>query len=185
MTNATPCQYPSVTTVLSPWANFSRVPDDVLAHAAERGTLVHRACACRLKGLWSPPVTAECAGYVLSFESWAHVIADVVLCEDELIDEDAGYQGHPDLICRLHGDDCLTLIDFKTPLARAKAWRPQLAAYQALAVKRGLDVRRLMSVRLKKTAGRPIVNESTATAAHDLAVFRNALACWKYFNGGQ
>lgn len=184
MTTAATSQLPSVTRILSPWADFSRVPDDVLAHAAERGTLVHRACACHLTGVWSPPVTPEIAGYVLSFEQWAPVVADVTLVEDALVDEGAGYQGHPDLICRLQGDDCLTLVDFKTPLSRAKAWRPQLAAYQALAQKRGLDVRRLMSVRLKKNAGRPIVNESTATAAHDLAVFRNALACWKYFNGG-
>ncbi|UJX41733.1 PD-(D/E)XK nuclease family protein [Desulfovibrio sp. JY] len=175
---------PSVTRILSPWADFSRVPDDVLAHAAERGTLVHRACACRLTGVWSPPVSPEVAGYVLSFEQWAPIVTDVILCEEELVDEAAGYQGHPDLICRLQGDNFLSVIDFKTPLARAKAWRPQLAAYQALARKRGLDVRRLMSVRLKKSAGRPIVNESTATAAHDLAVFRNALACWQYFNGG-
>lgn len=175
---------PSVTRILSPWADFSRVPDDVLAHAAERGTIVHRACACRLKGLWSPPLAEECAGYVQSFASWAHVVADVVLCEDELIDDREGYQGHPDLICRLHGDDVLTVVDFKTPLAKAKAWRPQLAAYRALAQAAGHDVQRLMSVRLRKDGGRPIVNESTATAAHDLAVFRNALACWKYFNGG-
>jgi hypothetical protein len=112
------------------------------------------------------------------------VVADVALCEEELADHDYGYMGHPDLICRLQGDASLSVIDFKTPLARARAWRPQLAAYQSLAQKRGLDVRRLLSVRLKKNAGRPIVNESTATAAHDLAVFRNALACWKYFNGG-
>lgn len=175
---------PSVTRILSPWSDFSRVPDDVLAQAAERGTLVHRACACRLTGVWSPPVTPEIAGYIASFELWAPIVADVVLCEDELIDESEGYQGHPDLICRLQGDNVLSVIDFKTPLARAKAWRPQLAAYQSLAKKRGLDVRRLLSVRLKKNAGRPIVNESTATAAHDFAVFRNALACWKYFNGG-
>jgi hypothetical protein len=175
---------PSVTRILSPWSDFSPVPDDVLAHAAERGTIVHRACACRLTGVWSPPVPAECAGYVLSFEQWSPIVADVMLCEGELADEEAGYQGHPDLICRLKGDEFLSVIDFKTPLARAKAWRPQLAAYQALAKKSGLDVRRLMSVRLKKNAGRPIVNESTATAAYDMAVFLNALACWKYFNGG-
>jgi len=46
-------------------------------------------------------------------------------------------------------------------------------------------VHRLISVRFKKNAGRPIINESTATAVHDLAIFRNALAYWKYFNGGK
>ncbi len=173
---------PTVTCILSPWTDFSRVPDDVLAHAAERGTLVHRACACRLMGVWSPPVSSEVAGYVLSFEQWAPIVADVVLARGNS-DRERRYRGS-DLICRLQGDAFLSVIDFKTPLARARAWRPQLAAYQALARKHGMDVRRLLSVRLKKTAGRPIVNESTATAAHDLAIFRNALACWKYFNGG-
>lgn len=181
---SSPQPLPSVTTILSPWSDFSRVPDDVLAHAAERGTLVHQACACRLIGLWSFPVPVEIRGYLDSFEQWMPVVADVVLCEEELADHDYGYMGHPDLICRLQGDDALSVIDFKTPLSKSKSWRPQLAAYRELAVKRGHDVRRVMSVRLKKDGGRPIVNESTGTVAHDFAVFRNALACWKYFNGG-
>lgn len=179
-------QLPSVTTILSPWSDFSRVPDGVLAHAAERGTLVHRACACRLTGVWSPPVTPECAGYVLSFESWLPTVedVDVSLVEAELVETQLGYLGHPDAVVRLKGDSKWTVIDLKTPAAQSPSWRLQLAAYKRL-VEENTDrmVGRVLTLRLKKDAGRPIINESTATARQDFSVFLNALACWKYFNG--
>lgn len=170
---------PSVTQILQPWASFAGVNPDVLAHAADRGTRVHRICAARLQRLWTPPVDPECAGYVLSFEAWAGCIEDVALVEGALKAD--GFCGHPDMIVRLKGDDALTLIDLKTPAGVSKSWRLQLAAYWRLANANGYDVRRVMSLRLRKDGGRPIVNESTATLDHDFALFRNALAVWKYF----
>lgn len=175
-------QLPTVTQVLAPFCDFSRIPEAVLAHAAERGTIVHHACACRLLGLWHPPVPEEAAGYVRSFELWAHAVKDVVLVEGELSDPVKGYAGHPDLICVMRGDTDLSIPDFKTPAAAALSWKPQLAAYRHLGRVAGHDVRRTMSVRLKKDGGHPIVNESTATADLDFNIFLNALACWKYFN---
>ncbi len=36
--------YPSVTEVLQPWSDFSRIPPAVLEAAASRGTAAHQAC---------------------------------------------------------------------------------------------------------------------------------------------
>ena len=57
---------PSVTQVLSPFADFSQIPEGVLEYASWRGTEVHRLCACYAKGL---PIIGDvkpsCAGFFL------------------------------------------------------------------------------------------------------------------------
>ena len=173
---------PSVTQVLTPWADFSHVNPDVLAHAAARGTEVHRACAAMAQGLWVAPVTEEAIGYIASFQAWSRaVVQDVLLVEAELADKALGFRGHPDLICRIWGDSGLTLVDLKTPASRSPLWRVQLAAYKRLAIVNYFNVRRVMSLRLKRDGSRPIVDEYTDSAA-DLAGFVHALNAHRYFS---
>lgn len=172
---------PSVTQVLSPWADFSRVPQEALENAARRGTDVHRACSALAQGLWFPPVPDDCAGYLASFRLWLPTVADVVLAEDELSDHRLGFVGHPDLIVRINGDHALTVVDLKTPAVVNSLWRVQLAAYKHLAKANGMDVRRALSLRLRQDGGRPIVNEYT-DSAQDMAAFVAALNAYRYFN---
>lgn len=170
---------PSVTRVLAPWTDFSRVPTDTLAAAADRGTRVHRACTAIVQGCW--PLTAnDVLPYVSSFEQWVKNVADVILTETELIDPSYGFMGHPDLICRLK-DGNVWLIDLKTPAAVAKSWRVQLAAYRRLAEVNGHRIDRTATLRLSKDGKHPILDETTATNASDLAVFLNCLSAFKYF----
>ncbi len=171
---------PSVTRVLSPFADFSGIRPEVLAHAAERGTKVHQACAAIVQGLWVPDLDEEVAGYVESFKLWFPVVEEVVLSEEELVDPDLGFKGHPDLICRIRGDSRLTLIDFKTPLAKGPLWRTQLSAYRHLAHVSKYDVERIASLRLKASGKRPILDEYTH-AGGDLQAFLGALTAYRFF----
>ncbi len=172
---------PSVTEVLGVFADFSQVPEDVLAHAAARGTRVHAACAAILEGLWAPPPEPEWAGYVESFRAWLPVVAEVVLVEAELVDEAIGYCGHPDLICRLRGDRGLTVVDLKTPAVKSKLWAAQLAAYKRLAEANGhAPIDRVGTLRLKANGSPPIFDEFQHSE-RDFAAFLSALNAYRWF----
>ncbi len=173
---------PSVTAVISPWADFSGIAPEVLENAARRGTDVHRICGCIAQGVWFPEIPQDCAGFIESFRGWFPVVEEVVLSEGELSDAALGYCGHPDLICRIRGDRALTLIDFKTPATKSPLWRAQLAAYKHLAVVNGYEVERVGSLRLKRDGKAPIFDEYTGGSAMDLAGFVAALNCHRYFN---
>jgi hypothetical protein len=172
---------PSVTQVLSPWADFAGVPPAVLANAARRGSRVHAICSAHLQGLWIPEIPEDCRGYVDSFLSWAPMIEEVVLVEAELADPDLGFCGHPDLVALLKGDHILSIIDWKTPLNKGRLWRAQMAAYRHLARKAGIPAERVMTVRLRKEGGRPLVDEYTELAP-DLAAFCSALNAFRFFH---
>ena len=170
---------PSVTQVLSPWADFGRVDPAVLERAALRGTAVHAACLAETTGFWAPP-DPEIEPYVESFRLWRPRV-EIIKAEFELADPVLSLYGHPDLLVRFAGDTALAIIDLKTPAAYNSIWRAQLAAYKYMAVKNGLDVVRVGSLRLQKDGRPPILNESTATYPRDLAGFIAALDAWLYF----
>ena len=177
---------PSVTEVLSPWSDFSKVRPDVLEAAAERGSMVHRACGAIAKGVWAPPVPEEYAGYVQSFSIWLRMaVEDVILVEPELVHPVYGYCGHPDLIVRIKGDEGFTLPDLKTPVATSPTWPPQLAGYKELAEANGYPIQRILSVRLRKSGTMPVIDEYTGSLNSALAVFLSCLTAWKYFKGDQ
>jgi len=178
-----PGLYPSVTQILSPWADFSGVPPHVLAAASERGTRVHQACLTEAVGGW---VMADelVAPYLASFQKWLPRV-EVIAVEFEVTDHTMGYLGHPDLLVRFKGDQGYSLIDLKTPRVYNPIWRAQLAAYKgaALTMPEYSNIQRLASLRLSPEGKPPILNESTATYALDLNGFYNSLAAWKYFQG--
>ena len=173
---------PSVTRALNPFADFSGIPPAVLAHAAERGTKVHAICAALAQGLWAPDIPEECAGYVESFQGWFESRVEAVAgCEIELVDEAIGFEGHPDLICRLKGDERLTLVDLKTPATKNRLWVAQLAAYRHLARLAGFDIDRVGSLRLKKNGAPPIFDEYQHSERY-FAAFTSALNAYKFFS---
>lgn len=176
---------PSVTQVLAPFVDYSKVPKHLLEAASERGTRVHAICAARLLGLWHPPITDEVAPYVRSFEGWARVVTDVVLIEAELEDTAHGYAGHPDALLVIRGDSGPSAIDWKTPRACMPSWRVQLAAYRNLFEVNGHEVIRQFSLRLCPDGGSAKLNEYTGTIGQDFSAFVSALNCHKYFHGGK
>jgi hypothetical protein len=174
----------SVTQVLSPFIDFSAIPEKRLMFAAARGTVVHSNCALIAQGLWCPQPSDEISGYVDSFENWFHAHVDEVYgVEVELVDTVNGFCGHPDLICRLNGDKEGTVIDIKTPLAESPVWKAQIAAYGHLADVNKLPVKRLLSVRLSPTGKRPKIAEYTKERFRAWNAFLGALSAWKYLKG--
>ncbi|MDI6854019.1 MAG: hypothetical protein QME75_10520 [Deltaproteobacteria bacterium] len=175
--------YPSVTQVLKPFADFSPVPPEVLDAAAERGQEVHRLCHLHAKGLWVDEVAPECAGYFASFQGWFDAYVERVwLVEERLVCEVLGFTGEPDLVVTLRGDARPSVWDLKTPRASAPTWRVQVSAYRYLARKAGYDILRMGCLRLSPTGGAPILEEYTQTVERDFAVFLSALNCWRFFH---
>jgi hypothetical protein len=173
--------FPSVTAILSPWTDFSNVPDARLAAAADRGTRVHAACLAEVRGLWVLP-DPEVEPYIESFRRWLPRIAKVISAEAEYVDEDLGYKGHPDLVVIFQGDVYAALPDIKTPRQKNPLWRVQTAAYKNLVEKAlGIPVKRTGSLRLSPEGRAPIFAEYTGSLAVDFAGFLAAKDAYQYF----
>ena len=177
-------KFPSVTTVLSPFSDFSMVRPEVLKLAAERGTRVHAACAIYAKGLWAD--CALCPGDEPCFDSFLNWVdmagVEFVSVEEEFTDSGLGYMGHPDAVVYIPGDQGLTIIDYKTPMSISRSWHPQIAAYAHLSRKHGHDVRRGLAVRLRRNGGPAIATEIDVDG-EPWAAFLNALGAYRYFKG--
>ena len=138
---------PSVTEIISPWNDFSYIPESTLQNAADRGTDTHDACARIARGEWVIP-SSEITPYVDSFRLWfATMVAEVILTEERFISELWGFSGQIDLLIKLK-DKRIALIDEKTPVALKKAWRVQMAAYRFLCEENGHKIDCVGSLRL-------------------------------------
>lgn len=174
----------SVTEIISPLADYSMVPDDILEQAQIRGTIVHQACANYAKKIWTP-IPEECRGYFKSFKNWFdNYVEKVMAVEVELVDKDYQFCGHPDLIAKIKGDLSLSLIDLKTPVTHQKIWRLQLAAYYYLAIKGDYQIKRIFSLRLDANGGNPKIQEYTESYNQDFAVFLSMLNVYRFLKGG-
>jgi hypothetical protein len=169
----------SVTTVISPYVDFSMVPPDRLQYAAERGKLIHAAAAAHAQGLWVMPLPQDHQGYFDSFRRWFdQYVKQVIWVEKELINTTYGFYGHPDILAVLISGETV-LIDYKTPATEQRSWRIQLSAYSHLA-----KVEKTMALKLdaEGKAARAIVY--TNSKLH-FAVFLSALNAYRYFKGGE
>jgi hypothetical protein len=173
---------PSVTQILSPYSDFSRIPRAVLDAAAVRGTAVHDVCATIARGLpIIGQIEPEIIGYVNSFQRWFDLIVDeVLLVEERLIDNEFGYHGEPDLIIKAkHGE--VILVDNKTPVQLLKTWRLQCSGYYNLAAKNIIKPDRTGSLRLSKD-GKAAKMEYYDNSAADFVLFLQALNLYRFFN---
>ena len=170
-------KFPSVTQILSPFSDFSKIRPDVLEAAAAKGTRVHAACALICKGGW-PVVAPEEQGYVDSFLRWFSRVEQVHHIEEEFRDEAMGFMGHPDLVVTWEGRSMV--VDLKTPVGLQKLWELQLAGYGHL-VRKGTAVEAVATLQLDPQGGIPkahyVKNEAQAFAA-----FFAALQVWRYLN---
>ena len=174
--------YPSVTEVLSPWADFSRIRPDVLEAAADRGTQVHDICAMIAQGLYFPEsdIPENCAGYIKSFRRWIDfVVDDVILVEARLVDDAFLYHGQIDLF--VHEKHCEhILVDLKTPVALQRSWRLQLAGYKNLVEKNGYHPDRVGSLRLNPEGKTPTMKWYDG-GTQDMNLFLQCLNLYRYF----
>lgn len=170
---------PSVTQILRPFI----ATDWFSPEHAERGTLVHSACAAHINGAYVPPLNPEHQPYFDSFRRWADMAVDkVVFSEERLSDPVLGFTGKPDAVVVVRGEKGLTLADWKTSQAAYKWHAVQTAAYAHLCrEEKELVIHRRITVRLKNDGSGCIVDEHSGPA--DWYVFKSALNCFKYFGG--
>lgn len=122
--------YRRITSVISPFTDFSNIDASVLRNAADRGTRVHKYCELHSKGLLGIEPEEDAKPYVESFIKWFGFMVDSVLCcEKRFYCDDYMITGQIDLIVKLIDHDDPWIVDIKTPQQESKTWRLQTAAY--------------------------------------------------------
>lgn len=125
-----------VTAPISPFflASVDGVPEDVLNNASHRGTLVHEAIACELRGLPVLDLRDDCVGYLLSWRKWFELMVTKVIAVERRIECPLhNITGQLDAVVELGHEELYTIPDWKTPTSKSKLWRGQCAAYRYLA----------------------------------------------------
>ncbi len=112
--------------------SFSNVPPEVLKHAADRGTAVHKAIELHLKDTLDPEsIDSECLPYFEAFLDWeANCRAtdpSFEIIETEMQVETDTFRGTLDLLCCLKGRS--TVVDFKTSSKVHPHAKAQLGGY--------------------------------------------------------
>ena len=178
-------RFVSVTRALSPYIDYSRIPDPVLAVACQRGQAVHTVCAGYAKKIWTPALAAEWQGYFKSFRGWFdEYVRSVVFVEKKFSDDTFGFTGRPDLGVVMM-DGVRTIVDLKTPVQEGPTWKAQLGAYKHLAndhYKRQFE--RALSLRLRPNGGRALASVCEP-GVDDFTAFTWALFCYRYFIKGE
>jgi len=176
--------WPSVTQVLGVFTDFSMIREDVLKHAAERGTKIHSAIAAHLLGLWSLPLDIEAQPYFDSFRRWADLMVDkVVFVEEEIVCDCYGFKGHPDATLILKGESLATVIDWKSPISEAPTWELQLSGYSHLVEKHykpNTSIGRCGCVMLSPKGSQAKMKEYSANRNTAFSVFLAALTVFNY-----
>lgn len=176
--------HPRVTEIISPWAGLDKIPEDILANAANRGTRVHEICARVAAGDFVMSIDEDIRGYVQSFRKWFDIqVEEVLLSEERLNDEALGYTGQIDLVVMLK-EGIVALVDLKTPTTSYPTWKMQIAAYRNLLQKEGILPERTGSLQLHPEGKTPRMKwyEDSAT---DFNAFLSALNVYNYIRGGK
>lgn len=174
----------SVTQVLEPFTDFSKIPPEVLEEAKLRGSMAHGLFASYALCLWIPAVPENCIGYFDSFKRWFDSTVELVVAVEKRLNHPIHrYTGQLDLLCKIKGDEGYALIDHKTPAALQLSWRVQTAAYRELGLLEYPDIFRTGTLRLSKEGRKAKFDEHTTTLAQDFAIFLNCLSAYKFFKG--
>ena len=168
-------KYLRVTHILYPFSGLDKVNPEILAHAAQRGTKVHKICEAIATGLGEIGVEDETWGYVESFKKWWGKGKDVVCVEERFWDDELCITGQIDLILRT--EEGLVVVDFKTSSRPSKTWDIQGAAYAYLARKAGFDIKKIHFLQLNKHGRNPKVHEYPM----DDDFFLSILRAYKHF----
>lgn len=150
-------KYTRVTTVLYPFSGLDKLDPEVVKHAAERGTKVHKICEGIIQGLGEIGIEDETRPYVESFKKWWGEGHKVVLMEQRFYHETKQIQGQADLI--IETAEGLAIVDLKTSSKESPTWIAQGNAYAMLAKNEGYDIKRILFVHLSRTGKEPRVIE--------------------------
>lgn len=167
--------YTRVTTVLYPFSGLEKIDADVVAHAAERGTKVHKICEGIIQGLGELGVDDETRPYVESFKQWWNKGHEVLMMEKRFWDDELEITGQVDLILRT--PQGLAIVDLKTSSKPSDTWPAQGAAYAYLAKKAGHDIQKIYFLHLLKSGKEARIYEYPVDDGFFFAIFR----VWKHF----
>lgn len=162
--------YLRVTTVLYPFSGLQNIDPDVLAHAAERGTKVHKICEGIVSGLGEIGVDEETEGYVESFKKWWAKGIHVLEMERRFWDDELCLTGQVDLIIKT--EDGLAIVDLKTSSKPSKTWEAQGSAYAYLAKNAGYPIEKIFFLHLNKHGKEPKIHEYKIDDSFFLAIYR-------------
>ena len=165
----------SVTTALSPFVDFSKVPSYRLWYAMTRGTNLHMCFAAHAQSLLVPRLPEDHQLYFDSFRRWFDkYVHKVIWVEKQLHSKTYGYHGHPDILCELVSSE-IVITDYKTPITESPTWKAQLAAYGHLAK---IDKAMVLQPHPEGREAKAIRYENRKA---DFAAFLNALFAYRYF----
>jgi hypothetical protein len=169
--------YTRVTTVLYPFSELGSLDANIVAHAAERGTKVHKICEAIVESLGEMGVDEETRGYVESFKKWWELGHDVVMMEQRFWCDDLQITGQVDLIIRI--PEGLAIVDLKTSRKPSPTWMGQGSAYAYLAKKNKHDIKKIFFLHLNKDGRDPKIYEYPVDDSFFFAILR----VWKHFFG--
>lgn len=167
--------YTRVSTVLYPFSGLSDVPQDLVEHAANRGTKVHQICQGIVTGLGEFGVDDETRPYVESFMQWYHPHMQFKAIEQRFYCERLMVTGQCDYI--VDTPEGLALVDLKTSYRPSKTWQIQGQAYAYLAALSGYDIKHIWFLHLQKSGKPPKIY------SYDVcdALWKSVFYTWKYF----
>jgi hypothetical protein len=167
--------YLRVTQVLYPFSGLQNLDQDIIMHAAERGSKVHKICEGIVAGLGEIGVEDETWGYVESFKLWWNLGVHVIEVEKRFWDDDLQVTGQIDFI--INTPEGLAIVDIKTSSRPSKTWPVQGAAYAYLAKRAGYDIKKIFFLHLNKHGKEPKLYEY----AIDDEFFLSVLRTFKHF----
>lgn len=162
--------YQRVTEVLYPFSGLQSINPDVVAHAAERGTKVHKICEGIVLGIGEIGVEDETWGYIESFKKWWERGVDIVQMEKRFWDDELCLTGQVDFITKT--EEGLAIVDIKTSSRPSKTWPAQGSAYAYLAKKSGYDIKKIFFLHLNKHGKEPKIYEYPVDDSFFLAILR-------------
>ena len=177
----------SVTQIISPYVDFSSVPEDRLALAAERGTRVHEWIAKSYRDVWQP-IPKDIQGYIESFIRWkGALIEKALLIEEKLVCDCYQFVGHVDFVGELVAQNGVILIDWKTPITASRSWEAQIAAYRHLVEEhsdlKGQKIARCGALMLDPRGSMAKLLEYAFSQALAFNAFLSALNAFRFFKG--
>lgn len=165
---------PSVTTILKPIVDFSKVPVHTLELASRFGTAVHLACEYDDKGTLKEDELSDSLKPYLN--AWRKFSADHKVkwdkIEDIVFDKKLFYAGCPDRLGRVKGIS--TTVDIKSCFELHPSVGPQLAAYQKASTVKTLQ---RMAVLLRADG---TYETKTYSDPNDWGIFCNLLASYPW-----
>lgn len=178
-------EVPSVTQVLEPLTDYSRVPPTVLEQARQIGTAVHRACSLLdADDLVVDSLDARLVGYVEAWKKFKEETGFVVELNEQRVHSRiyrcAGTLDRVGVFRAVVGKP-RAVVEIKTTADFMPSFGPQLSAYHYMAtecelIKRGASVKRI-AVQLRPDGSYRLMHYDDAA---DFSVFTSCLCLFNW-----